>query len=178
MNDVFVFALLILMLVQPLFGYIGDKISHRRAVITFSVLAFFGIAPLFRVMSTHAHNTTIAFLAVLALFLILSFYTSVSGIFKASLFPEHVRALGTGFSFALGNAIFGGSTPYVALQFKHANLENGFFVYVAVMMAFMFIVAMCLPKNLYLTRGLFATLFVCVPAPFGAFIQWLFSHNR
>ncbi|CRF48170.1 Alpha-ketoglutarate permease [Helicobacter heilmannii] len=146
-NDVFVFGLLILMLIQPLFGYIGDKISHKRAILTFTILAFFGIAPIFRLMSMYAHNTTIAFLAVLTLFLILSFYTSVSGIFKASLFPEHVRALGTGFSFALGNAVFGGSTPYIALQFKHYNMENGFFAYVAVMMACMFVAAMCLPKQ-------------------------------
>ncbi|MED7858397.1 hypothetical protein VWO27_09910, partial [Campylobacter coli] len=40
------------------------------------------------------------------LFIILSFYTSVAGIFKAKLFPEHVRALGTGLGYAISNAIF------------------------------------------------------------------------
>lgn len=71
----------------------------------------------------------------------------MAGIFKAKLFPEHVRALGTGFGYAIPNAIFGGSAPYVALQFKENGIENGFFVYLAVMMILVFIVAKMLPKN-------------------------------
>lgn len=53
---------------------------------------------------------------------------------KAEMFPPHVRALGVGFSYAVGNALFGGSAPSVALQFKAAGIENTFFIYVIVML--------------------------------------------
>ncbi|EAC1595918.1 MFS transporter [Campylobacter coli] len=147
-NNLFLGALFILMIIQPLFGYIGDKIGHKRSLIIFCILAFIGIYPIFNLISSNAQsNTSLVFILVVLLFIILSFYTSVAGIFKAKLFPEHVRALGTGLGYAISNAIFGGSAPWVALQFKNAGMENGFFVYIAVLTLLMFIATLCLPKK-------------------------------
>ena len=144
-NHIMLIALFILMIFQPIFGALGDKIGHQRSLLIFAILAFIGVYPLFSLIKSGGEF--IAFAAIIALFIILSFYTSVAGIFKAKLFPEHVRALGTGFGYAIPNAIFGGSAPYVALQFKENGIENGFFVYLAVMMILVFIVAKMLPKN-------------------------------
>ncbi|MDY5383654.1 MAG: MFS transporter [Campylobacter sp.] len=144
-NHIMLIALFILMIFQPIFGALGDKIGHQRSLLIFAILALIGVYPLFSLMKSG--DEFIAFAAIIALFIILSFYTSVAGIFKAKLFPEHVRALGTGFGYAIPNAIFGGSAPYVALQFKENGIENGFFVYLAVMMILVFIVAKMLPKN-------------------------------
>ncbi|EAH6860035.1 MFS transporter [Campylobacter coli] len=147
-NNLFLGALFILMIIQPLFGYIGDKIGHKRSLIIFCILAFIGIYPIFNLISSNAQsNASLVFILVVLLFIILSFYTSVAGIFKAKLFPEHVRALGTGLGYAISNAIFGGSAPWVALQFKNAGMENGFFVYIAVLTLLMFIATLCLPKK-------------------------------
>ncbi|EAL3870598.1 MFS transporter [Campylobacter coli] len=147
-NNLFLGALFILMIIQPLFGYIGDKIGHKRSLIIFCILAFVGIYPIFNLISSNAQsNTSLVFILVVLLFIILSFYTSVAGIFKAKLFPEHVRALGTGLGYAISNAIFGGSAPWVALQFKNAGMENGFFVYIAVLTLLMFIATLRLPKK-------------------------------
>ncbi len=147
-NNLFLGALFILMIIQPLFGYIGDKIGHKRSLIIFCILAFVGIYPIFNLISSNAQsNSSLVFILVVLLFIILSFYTSVAGIFKAKLFPEHVRALGTGLGYAISNAIFGGSAPWVALQFKNAGMENGFFVYIAVLTLLMFIATLCLPKK-------------------------------
>ncbi|ECY0969482.1 MFS transporter [Campylobacter coli] len=147
-NNLFLGALFILMIIQPLFGYIGDKIGHKRSLIIFCILAFVGIYPIFNLISSNAQsNTSLVFILVALLFIILSFYTSVAGIFKAKLFPEHVRALGTGLGYAISNAIFGGSAPWVALQFKNAGMENGFFVYIAVLTLLMFIATLYLPKK-------------------------------
>ncbi|EFP5724704.1 MFS transporter, partial [Campylobacter coli] len=52
-----------------------------------------------------------------------------------------------GLGYAISNAIFGGSAPWVALQFKNAGMENGFFVYIAVLTLLMFIATLCLPKK-------------------------------
>ncbi|EOV3463685.1 MFS transporter [Campylobacter coli] len=147
-NNLFLGALFILMIIQPLFGYIGDKIGHKRSLIIFCILAFVGIYPIFNLISSNAQsNASLVFILVVLLFIILSFYTSVAGIFKTKLFPEHVRALGTGLGYAISNAIFGGSAPWVALQFKNAGMENGFFVYIAVLTLLMFIATLCLPKK-------------------------------
>ncbi|EAC1234254.1 MFS transporter [Campylobacter coli] len=147
-NNLFLGALFILMIIQPLFGYIGDKIGHKRSLIIFCILAFVGIYPIFNLISSNTQsNASLVFILVVLLFIILSFYTSVAGIFKAKLFPEHVRALGTGLGYAISNAIFGGSAPWVALQFKNAGMENGFFVYIAVLTLLMFIATLCLPKK-------------------------------
>ena len=147
-NNLFLGALFILMIIQPLFGYIGDKIGHKRSLIIFCILAFVGIYPIFNLISSNAqNNASLVFILVVLLFIILSFYTSVAGIFKANLSPEHVRALGTGLGYAISNAIFGGSAPWVALQFKNAGMENGFFVYIAVLTLLMFIATLCLPKK-------------------------------
>jgi MFS transporter, MHS family, alpha-ketoglutarate permease len=49
---------------------------------------------------------------------------------KAELFPAHIRTLGVALPYALANAIFGGTAPYVALWFKDAGWERGFYWYV------------------------------------------------
>lgn len=146
-NNIMLAALFVLMIIQPIFGLIGDKIGHKNSLLIYAVLAFLGIYPLFMLLKISADTHLLAFCSILALFVILSFYTSVAGIFKAKLFPEHIRALGTGLSYAVANAIFGGSAPFVALQFKNYGFENFFFVYVAAMMIFVFFVVLLLPKK-------------------------------
>lgn len=69
------------------------------------------------------------------------------GFLKQNFFPEHVRALGTGLGYAIANAVFGGSAPWVALQFKNAGIENGFFIYIAIFTIIMLIATLCLPKK-------------------------------
>ena len=65
--------------------------------------------------------------------LIACFYTSISGVVKAELFPPEVRALGVGLPYAIANALFGGTAEYVALSFKSSGYESVFFYYVAAM---------------------------------------------
>lgn len=146
-NNVMLWTLAFLMIVQPIFGLLGDKIGHKNSLLIFSVLGFLGIYPAFYMLGQTGDKPFFAFIIIILLFIILSFYTSVAGIFKAKLFPEHVRALGTGLSYAISNAIFGGSASYVALQFKAAEIENVFFIYVAIMMIVVFVSVLLLPKK-------------------------------
>jgi MFS transporter, MHS family, dicarboxylic acid transporter PcaT len=78
---------------------------------------------------------------------IVSFYTSVSGVVKAEMFPAEVRALGVGMAYAIGNALFGGSAEYVALGLKSLGHETAFYWYVTVMMAIAFLVSLRLPRQ-------------------------------
>ena len=45
----------------------------------------------------------------------------------------HIRALGVALPYALANTIFGGTAEYVALSFKQAGWERGFYWYVTAM---------------------------------------------
>ena len=77
----------------------------------------------------------------------MSFYTSISGLVKAELFPMHVRALGVGLSYAIANAVFGGSAEYVALWFKSAGTESTFFWYVTLMCGIALVAAIVMPDT-------------------------------
>ena len=58
-----------------------------------------------------------------------------------------LRALGVGLSYAVGNAIFGGSAEYVALGLKSIGHESYFYWYVTAMMAVVFAVSLLLPRR-------------------------------
>lgn len=141
-------CIFVLMIAQPVFGIISDRIGRRASMLAFSGLMAIFIYPVMVIAMPH-FGTSPIMLALLLIFLmlILSFYTSISGIVKAEMFPPHVRALGVGFSYAVGNAIFGGSAPSVALQFKSAGIESSFFVYVIVMLIICFLCSFKLPKE-------------------------------
>ena len=76
-----------------------------------------------------------AFLLILVAVLFESAYTSISAVVKAELFPTNVRSLGVVLPYALANALFGGTAEYVALWFKSAGIERGFYVYASALSA-------------------------------------------
>jgi hypothetical protein len=88
-----------------------------------------------------------AFVLVLIALIIASFYTSISGVVKAELFPTQVRALGVGLSYAVANAGFGGTAEYVALWLKQAGIEPWFAWYVALMAAIGLIASIIMPDT-------------------------------
>ena len=71
----------------------------------------------------------LAWLMICGAWVIVSGYTSITGIIKAELFPTSVRALGVGLPYALTVSVFGGSVDAVALAFKQAGNESGFYWY-------------------------------------------------
>jgi len=73
---------------------------------------------------------------------IVSLYTSISGLIKAEMFPAEVRALGVGLSYAVANAVFGGSAEYVALFLKSVGSESTFYWYVTALCAISGIVSL------------------------------------
>ena len=122
------------MLLQPVFGSLADRIGRRTNLILFGALATLGTVPLLTALAS-AMSGFGAFALVLAALTINALYTSISGLFKAELFPVHVRALGVGLSYGVGNAVFGGTAENVALAFKSAGAESGFYWYVTAVCA-------------------------------------------
>jgi MHS family alpha-ketoglutarate permease-like MFS transporter len=139
-------ALFIYMVMQPVFGLLSDSLGRRRCLLLFGGLATVSTYPLLAALGAVGSPLAALLLVVCAL-MIISFYTSISGVFKAEMFPVNVRALGVGLSYAVGNALFGGTAEYVALWFRHREMESGFFVYVTVLSAVAFVTALAMGRR-------------------------------
>jgi len=141
-------ALFVFMCAQPLFGILSDRIGRRASMMLFSITCAIFIYPVMVIAMPYFHDSAvIVTLLLIFLMFMLSFYTSISGLVKAEMFPPYIRALGVGFAYAVGNAIFGGSAPAVALKLKDLGMENSFFVYVIVMLIICLFCSMQLPKQ-------------------------------
>jgi len=137
-------VLVIYMCLQPVFGSLSDRIGRKTSMMWFGGLAAIATVPIMTALRGVASPVMAGVLIVCAL-AIVSLYTSISGLIKAEMFPVEVRALGVGLSYAVANAIFGGSAEYVALWFKQAGMESNFYWYVSVMCAIAFIVSLRMP---------------------------------
>ncbi|WP_033570557.1 MFS family transporter [Dickeya undicola] len=134
-------ALFVFMLLQPLFGALSDKMGRRSSMLIFGSFSALLTVPILSTLQG-VTNPVVAFALVMLALVIVSFYTSISGILKAEMFPPEVRALGVGLSYAVANALFGGSAEYVALSLKSLGTEEAFFWYVSLMGALAFLVSL------------------------------------
>ena len=139
-------VLIVFMILQPIMGLLSDKIGRKNNILLFAGLATLLTVPILTALAK-VHSPMMAFLLVLAGLFINSFYTAVSGIFKAEMFPIHVRALGVGLAYGVGNALFGGTAENVALAFKQAGNESYFYWYVTAICAISLITALMLPDT-------------------------------
>ncbi|KQB85559.1 MFS transporter [Corynebacterium oculi] len=118
-------CLFLFMLLQPAIGALSDKIGRKNSMLIFAGGMVLIPVPLFRFLG--GQDSLAACVAgILAAMFFLSFYTSVSGIVKAEMFPAHIRGLGVGFTYAIANSLFGGSAEYIALGLKDVGLDWAF----------------------------------------------------
>jgi MHS family dicarboxylic acid transporter PcaT-like MFS transporter len=139
-------VLFLYMCMQPLFGMLSDRIGRRNSMLLFGALGTLFTVPILMALKT-VTSPFLAFVLITLALCIVSFYTSISGLVKAEMFPPQVRALGVGLAYAVANAMFGGSAEYVALGLKSIGMENTFYWYVTVMMAIAFLFSLRLPKQ-------------------------------
>ena len=139
-------ALFLFMVLQPFFGMLSDRIGRRNSMLLFGALGTLFTVPLLMALKT-VTSPFMAFVLISLALCIVSFYTSISGLVKAEMFPPQVRALGVGLAYAVANAAFGGSAEYVALGLKTMGMENTFYWYVTAMMAIAFLFSLRLPKQ-------------------------------
>jgi MFS transporter, MHS family, alpha-ketoglutarate permease len=122
-------TLLVFMLLQPLVGYISDRVGRRPVLISFGVLGVLGTVPVMTALST-AHTEARAFALLMAALIALSGYTSINAVVKAELFPTEIRALGVALPYAVTVSIFAGTVEYLALWAKSIGHESWYFWYV------------------------------------------------
>ena len=139
-------TLFIYMLLQPVVGALSDRIGRRPVLIAFGVLGTLLTVP---ILSSLQNVTTgmQAFWLVMGALVIVSGYTSINAVVKAELFPVEVRALGVALPYALTVALFGGTAEAVALWFKQAGMESGFYWYVTACIACSLVVYVWMPDT-------------------------------
>lgn len=141
-------ALLCYLPLQPLFGFVSDLVGRRPVMIFFGVAGATLTVPLLTAMG-HAASAWEAFALNFCALFILSGFTSIHMLVKSELFPAEVRALGVGLPYAITTALLGGSTEWVALQFKAIGREEWFFWYVTGAILISLVVYLIMPE----TRG-------------------------
>ena len=120
--------LVLALIMQPLYGALSDRVGRKPLLIWFGVMGTVCTYPLLTALS-QTTNPWMAFGLISAAWLIVSGYTSITGIIKAELFPTSIRALGVGVPYAMTVSIFGGTVDSVALGFKQAGHEQWFYWY-------------------------------------------------
>lgn len=121
-------SLIFAMLLQPIYGAISDRIGRRPLLLWFAVLGTLFTVPLLTAIR-HAKGPWEAFGLIACAWLIISGYTAINAVVKAELFPAAIRATGVGVPYAVAVSLFGGTAEYVALWFKQAGNESGFYWY-------------------------------------------------
>lgn len=135
-NAITLFAFMCL---QPVAGALSDRIGRKPMMIAFGVSGVLFTYPIFSTLE-HTTDMVTASLLIMAALIIVTGYTSINAVVKAELFPAHIRALGVALPYALANTLFGGTAEYVALSFKDAGWERGFYWYVTAMIAISLVV--------------------------------------
>jgi MHS family alpha-ketoglutarate permease-like MFS transporter len=139
-------SLLVFMLIQPLVGYISDRIGRKPVLISFGVLGLFGTVPLMTALAATRDEGT-AFALLMAALIAVSGYTSINAVVKAELFPTEIRALGVALPYAVTVALFGGTAEYIALWAKNLGHEAWYFWYVTACVAMSLLVYVKMPDT-------------------------------
>jgi MFS transporter, MHS family, alpha-ketoglutarate permease len=144
-------ALLVFMVIQPLFGLLSDFTGRRAMLIAFGVLGTLFTVPILSALAVpQSFGSALGW--YLAGVLITTGYTSINAIFKAELFPVHVRALGVALPFAIAVSLFGGTAEYVALWLKSVGHEEWFYYYVSALACFCLIVSLAMKDTKVTSR--------------------------
>ena len=139
-------ALLFYVVIQPLLGALSDKIGRKPLLYWCWSGGIIATVPLFTAIGA-AGDGFEAFVLICIAYAIISGSSATSAVVKAELFPPHIRALGVGLPYAVSQAIFGGTAESVALSFKQAGMEAGFFYYVTGCMLIALITTLFLPET-------------------------------
>ncbi|MEO5816177.1 MAG: MFS transporter [Gemmatimonadaceae bacterium] len=139
-------TLLVFMLIQPLVGYISDRIGRKPVLISFGVLGLFGTVPVMTALAATRDEGT-AFVLLMAALIAVSGYTSINAVVKAELFPTEIRALGVALPYAVTVALFGGTAEYIALWAKNLGHEAWYFWYVTICVAMSLAVYVTMPDT-------------------------------
>jgi MHS family alpha-ketoglutarate permease-like MFS transporter len=139
-------ALSVLMLLQPLGGWLSDIVGRKALLVAFGIGGVLYTGYLLNALPQQT-GWLPAFAILTVGFVILTGYTSINAVVKAELFPSHVRALGVGLGYALANSAFGGTAPLLYQAAVHADALSLFVYYATAVIGVSLLVYVFFLKN-------------------------------
>lgn len=131
-----IFTLLAYVFFLPIVGSIADRVGRKPVLMTACVLFILFTYSIFYLMSLGGIFTI---LSLVLLGAILACNDGVLATFLTEMFPTEVRYSGFAFSFNTGNAMFGGTAPYIAtflIAFTGNNFAPAFYLMAGAIVAF------------------------------------------
>ncbi|MBP9692790.1 MAG: MFS transporter [Alphaproteobacteria bacterium] len=122
-----IFAYIVL---APLSGWMSDRFGGRAVMISGAVATLLGIYPALFLLTSEAGIVTIVS-AQLILVILAAWFQGPMNLFMAGLFKAENRYSGLAFSYCVGMAIFGGTTPMIStalVQWTGNPLTPAFYV--------------------------------------------------
>ena len=133
-------------IMQPIAGLAADRFGRKPMLLIAAGGVLLVTVPVYTALESV--TTPLAAIALLLIPITLQAgYTANNAMVKAELFPAHIRALGVALPYAVGNTLFAGTTEYVALWFKGAGMESGFYWYVVAVVSMELIAVLLLPET-------------------------------
>lgn len=96
----------------PFFGYLADKLGNKKVMLTGSLATLLSIYPLFSMLLSSVALYQ-AIMVQICLALLSAWFQAPMNAYMARLFPLTIRYSGLAFSYSVGIALFGGSTPVI-----------------------------------------------------------------
>jgi len=131
---------------QPIAGMLADRFGRKPLLLIAGIGVSAVAVPVYTLVG-QTNSPLVALALILIPITLHGGYTANNAMVKAELFPAHIRALGVAFPYAVGNTLFAGTLEYVALWFKSAGNETGFFWYVAACVGATVVAYLMLPET-------------------------------
>ncbi|MBS0236546.1 MAG: MFS transporter [Proteobacteria bacterium] len=138
-------SLFIFILFLPMFGIMADRVGYRKFLYIVSYTIVATVIPIFMLISNEAHDVSLVFIGLFLFSLLSAAICAPAYPYAASALSPELRYSGVAFSWNMGIAIFGGTTPAISSMLAQgiAPYAPSFYL---VLMALLFI------KVSFLTR--------------------------
>lgn len=123
-------ALIVFMVLLPVFGHLSDRVGRRPLALVFSLGGAVAIVPLSLALTDSWLQT---FLVDVALLTLTACMFSVLAVLMTEQFPPRMRAMGVGAPYNLATAIFGGTAPFLLTWLAGNGHADWYFAYLAVL---------------------------------------------
>jgi MHS family alpha-ketoglutarate permease-like MFS transporter len=122
------FALLIFLLLQPVVGWLSDRVGRKPLLIGYA--AGFVVLSYPLIAGIRLTSGLTLFLVMLLGLVVFSGYSAISAAFLAEQFPTRSRSTGVGIAHNVSSALFGGTAPYLLARLTEGGHEAWFAAYV------------------------------------------------
>ena len=122
------FALFNMILFLPIFGIIADKIGFKKFLYIVSGIIIITVLPIFELFRNSEHSLSIVYTGLFLYSILAAAICAPAYPYAIGSFAPQLRYSGVAFSWNLGIAIFGGTTPAIARSLSYAGASPAYYI--------------------------------------------------